>query len=853
MKKETIGILAHVDSGKTTLSEAILYKTGTIRKAGRVDRGDSFMDTDKTEQRRGITIFSNSASVISGNTELIIVDTPGHADFSSETERVLSVLDYAVLVISGTDGVQTHTETLWKMLENYGIPVFVFINKMDISENSRTDIIGGLKSGLSDACIDFTEISSVYDEIALCGEELFEAFENGTLSQTIISEAISKRKIFPCCFGSALKFEGINEFLSVLDKYTVQKSYGNEFGAKVYKITHDAQGERLTHMKITGGKLTAKDVLNIRQRDGGTLEEKVNQIRIYSGAKFKSVPYAEAGDICAVCGPCTTYPGLGTGTAKNDGKPFLTPVLNYRVILPDGTDKAAALAKFRILEEEDPCLNISWNSRLSEISVAIMGEIQLEILKTVIAERFGINVEFAYTSIAYLETIRGESCGIGHYEPLKHYAEVHVRLEALPRGSGIHFESECTENELAKNWQRLIKTHIFEKQHKGVMTGSPITDIKIVLTSGRAHLKHTEGGDFRQATYRAVRNALMNADSLLLEPWYRFRLKIPENFAGRAMTDITNMGGSFSQPEINGNFAEIEGSAPVSGIRGYQTEITAYTKGTGRITLTPDGYKEAPDAEKAITEIAYNAEADTENTADSVFCSHGAGFAVKWNEVGNFCHIPPKKKAEDNTAETEYRIKSYVSRAVNDSELMKIFEMTYGPVGKPVHTALKHREKPVKPYRSQVKPKDGKEYLLIDGYNIIFAWDDLKKLSDKSLDLARTTLINRLCNFRGICENEIILVFDAYKVKHNHGEVERIHNIDVVYTKEAETADMYIEKVSHDLSRNHKVRVATSDGLEQIIIIGNGAVRVTASDFKKELETAENRIKEYIYELNNSN
>lgn len=842
MKRVTIGILAHVDSGKTTLSESILYKTGIIRKLGRVDRGDSFMDTDGIERERGITVFSNSAAVRLENTELTLVDTPGHVDFSPETERTFSILDYAVLLVSGTDGVQSHTETLWKLLEDRQIPTFIFVNKMDISEIGKDAVLSDIRSKLSDRCIDFQD-ENLFDELALCDEKLFEAYEKSELSDSLISDSIQKRNIFPCYFGSALKSEGVEELLRGIDRFALSLAYSKDFGAKVYKITRDERGERLTHLKITGGELKVKDVINGISKSGEAWSEKVNQIRVYSGAKYKSEPSAKSGTLCAVTGLTETYPGLGLGCERSDASAVLKPVLNYRVILPNGCDPASALAKFRILEQEEPQLDISWNSKKSEICFKIMGEIQLDVLKRIIRERFDMEVDFSYSSIAYLETINGDAVGVGHYEPLRHYAEVRLKLEALPRGSGIVFSSECSENSLAKNWQRLILTHLNEKQHLGVLTGSPLTDIKITLTAGRAHLKHTEGGDFRQATYRAVRQGLMRAESVLLEPWYDFKLEVPNDCIGRAMTDITNMGGSFFQPEARGDFSVISGSAPVSEMRNYHTEVVAYSRGLGKLSLLPGGYKECKSSEKVIESIGYDAESDLENTPDSVFCSHGAGFTVKWDEVESYCHTEAEK---DKQTDFEERVKRYVAHAASDSELMKIFEMTYGSISKPVHTAMKTVKTPEKTYRSPVKKPSGREYLLIDGYNIIFAWEELKRLSEKSLDLARNTLINKLCNYRGFCDFEIILVFDAYKVKHSHGEVEHINNIDVVYTKEAETADMYIEKVSHELSKNHKVRVATSDGLEQIIIIGNGAVRITADDFIKEIETAENKIREYL-------
>ena len=842
MKRLVIGMIAHVDSGKTTLSEAMLYSAGEIRKLGRVDHGDAFLDTHSIERSRGITVFSKQAVMRYGDCDITLLDTPGHADFSAETERALQALDYAVLVISGTDGVQSHTETLWRLLTRYRIPAFIFVNKMDISAYEPSVLMGGLCNRLDSGCIDFSanrDRDEFYEESAMCDEGLMEEYlESGEVSPESLRRAIAERKIFPCFFGSALKMSGIEEFLKGLDFYTEQRDYPAEFGARVFKITEE-QNVRLTHMKITGGSLKVRSVID---------EEKINQIRIYSGTKFQAVDEVFAGAVCAVTGLAHSYSGQGIGAESNADTPLLEPVLTYKLILPPKTDLHTALVQMRKLEEEDPQLHVVWNEQAQEIHVQLMGEIQLEILKTVIAERFGYEAEFGTGSIVYKETISDTVEGVGHYEPLRHYAEVHLLLEPAERGSGLHFASDCHVDDLDRNWQRLILTHLEEKTHIGVLTGSPITDMKITLIAGRAHLKHTEGGDFRQATYRAVRQGLRSAKSVLLEPWYNFTLEIPSESVGRALSDMQRLSAEFEPPETLGETAVITGSAPVSEMQNYRSEVISYTHGKGRISLILKGYFPCHNAEKVIEEIGYDCDGDLENTADSVFCSHGAGFVVKWDEVPSHAHISGRKERTESADEeiTVQQVSSYRARIAEDKELMEIFERTYGKIKRDERHAM-HTEKhvPQKPHKAKPLPT-GPEYLLVDGYNIIFAWEDLNKLARENLDLARNTLINRLCNYQGFKQNNVIVVFDAYKVAGQHREVEQHHNVSVVYTKESETADSYIEKVTHELSKSHRVRVATSDGTEQIIILGNGAFRVSAAEFEDEVKRVEAAIREII-------
>lgn len=850
MKRLVIGMIAHVDSGKTTLSEAMLYRSGEIRRLGRVDNGDAFLDTHSIERSRGITVFSKQAVLQYGDCSLTILDTPGHADFSAETERALQALDYAVLVISGTDGVQSHTETLWRLLARYKVPTFIFVNKMDISAYDKTVLTGGLAEGLSRGCVNFSS-PDFFEEAALTDENLMNIFlETGEISDTEIANAVSERKLFPCFFGSALKLKGVDALLDGIERYTENKYDRPDFGAVVYKITDDS-GTRLTHIKITGGSLKVRAAIG---------EEKVSRIRVYSGAKFKAADEAFAGSVCAAEGLSKTFSGqrLGFEAEGEQGiAPLLEPVMTYRLLLPDSADKHTVLTQMRRLEEEDPQLHVLWNESLQEIHVRLMGRIQLEILQTVMAERFGLRAEFAEGSILYKETVAEPVEGVGHYEPLRHYAEVHLLLEPAERGSGLQFSADCREEVLDKNFQRLVLTHLEEKQHVGALTGSPITDMKITVVAGKAHLKHTEGGDFRQATYRAVRQGLRSAKSVLLEPWYGFRLEVPSENVGRAMSDLQRMNADFAPPTQNGSTAVLTGKVPASEFADYQSEVLSYTSGRGRLTFSLDGYYPCHNAEEVIAKIGYDCDGDLENTADSVFCSHGAGYVVPWHEVRGNMHVSSGISfgdSEDEAAEdfqiNPKQISDYRSRLAEDKELMEIFERTYGKINRDPRHAL-HTEKQVQIKKEKPVPmQTGEEYLLVDGYNIIFSWDELNAAAKENLDLARSMLINTLCNYQGFRQCHLILVFDAYKVKGNVREVEQIHNISVVYTKEAETADMYIEKVTNSLKnetgKNHRVRVATSDGTEQIIILGNGAYRVSANEFHEEVKLVEKAIREYI-------
>lgn len=856
MKKISIGIFAHVDSGKTTLSEALMYCSGNISKLGRVDHKNSFLDTFSLERDRGITIFSKQAVLKYNQTEFTLLDTPGHVDFSAEAERTLQVLDYAILVISGTDGVQSHTHTLWKLLRKYNVPCFIFVNKMDLDGADKQLVLAQLKSKLSDCCVDFSskEADGFYESIALCDESLLDKYyENDYIDNDDITDAINKRKIFPCMFGSALKLTGVEEFLNCLDSYTKMPKYGSKFGAKVYKIAEDNRGVRLTFLKVTGGSIKVREVLQSPQNVNN---EKINQIRIYSGEKFTTVDEAFSGSICAVTGVTFTRSGDGLGEEKNAGLPVLEPVLNYKAELPSDVDIHTALEKFKILESEDPQLNVIWNERLGEIHIQLMGEIQLEVLQCIIAERFNMNVKFGKGNIIYKETISNTVEGVGHFEPLRHYAEVHLIMKPGKRDSGVIIKSECSEDVLDKNWQRLILTHLYEKTHIGVLTGSPVTDIEIILASGKAHAKHTEGGDFRQATYRAVRQGLRTADSILLEPVYEFTLEVPNENIGRAMADIQRMYGSFNPPVTEEKYAVITGVAPVSTMGDYTKEVMQYTHGKGRLVCSLKGYEPCHNADEIISEIGYDCDSDVDNPCDSVFCSHGAGHTVKWCDVPKHMHLPSVlQPVRNERAETEIKFSKYKTQEdifALDKELMQIFEQTYGPVRKrSFNERIRHKKTETntvneKSKRKSVPKYTGEEYLLVDGYNVIFSWDNLRNISERTLDGARNSLINILCNYQGYRKCELILVFDAYKVNGNHREIEKVNNISIVYTKEAETADMYIEKVSHKLAKNHKVRVVTSDGLEQVIILGNGALRVSSKAFFEEVKQAEEEIREII-------
>ena len=846
MKRLVIGILAHVDSGKTTLSEGLLYLSGEIMRQGRVDHGDSFLDTNEIERDRGITIFSKQAVLHTNNAEFTLLDTPGHVDFASETERTLAALDYAILVISGSDGVQSHTETLWRLLRRYNIPTFIFVNKTDLPSFDKKSVCSDLKKRLSDACLDFkNQDSDFFESAAMADDSLLEEYtETDNISCASLISAIAAGKIFPCFFGSALKNDGIGEFLKALDFYTQNKSYPDSFGAKIFKIADDDKGRRLAYMKITGGSLKVKTVLS-----NGTWSEKANEVRIYSGTKYQSVQEAFAGSICAVTGLTKAAAGEGLGFEKNSLPLVCEPVFTYSVKITDGTDINEVLAVFRKLEQEETQLHIIWNEHLRKIDVQIMGEVQLEVLKRILAERFGISVEFEGGSIIYKETISDMAEGVGHYEPLRHYAEVHLLLESAPRGSGLTFSSRCSEDVLNKNWQRLILTHLKEKTHTGVLTGSPITDIKITLINGRAHQKHTEGGDFRQATYRAVRQGLMQANNILLEPYYDFSLEIPTESAGRAMTDLQQMGADFSAPLTDGEMSVISGSAPISAIREYHKEVISYTRGRGRLQCIFKGYEPCKNQEEIVSKIGYDCESDPENSADSVFCAHGSGFIVKWDKVFDYMHIPAMKLHEEEiTPHAAPRTTSAI--LAGDDELLRIFEQTYGKIQRKLPQKLKTTKEKTS-YKTKVSPVLP-EYLLIDGYNIVFAWDELKKVAEKSLDDARILLISRICNYRAMRQNNVILVFDAYKVKGMQREIENIHGVSVVYTKEAETADAYIEKTSRELCKNYRVRVATSDNLEQMIIFGHGARRTSAGEFHTEVETAEQEMREFVKNNNQS-
>ena len=856
MENIVMGILAHVDAGKTTLSEGMLYLSGTVRKLGRVDHKDAFLDTYSLERDRGITIFSKQAVFSLGNRRINLLDTPGHVDFSAEMERTLQVLDYAVLVISGADGVQGHTETLWKLLKLYEIPTFIFINKMDQPGTDRESLLTELKERLDEGCIVFGKGKNVesLEEIAMTDEAVLDYFmEHETVRNEDICRLIRERKIFPCYFGSALKLDGVQELLAGFEEYMKPFDGKKEFGARVFKISRDDKGERLTFLKVTGGKLVVKMPIN--------KEEKINQIRIYSGAKYEAVNEVEAGGVCAVTGLSSSYIGQGLGVEKGTAAPFLEPVLTYQMILPEGADTTKVLRELKQLEEEEPLLNIVWNPALEEIHVQLMGEVQTEILKTMIAERFHLDVEFGTGKIVYKETIKSPVVGVGHYEPLRHYAEVHLKMEPLEAGSGLVFDTDCSEDVLDRNWQRLILTHLQEREHPGVLTGAPITDMKITIVAGRAHLKHTEGGDFRQATYRAVRQGLKSAESVLLEPWYSFVLEVPSEQVGRAMSDIGQMNGSFEGPEAEDKqgMVRLTGTAPASEMRDYQREVWAYTKGRGRITLTLKGYEPCHNAEEVIEEIGYDSERDVDNPTGSVFCAHGAGFLVKWDEVPEYMHIKEDFLAEKPGIEQDEMMAvqmgnhcnysgGYSSSYDDDPELLTIMEREFGSKQKERDRYSSYRKQTVStPVRHTTVIKENepkKEYLLVDGYNIIFAWEELNELAKASIDAARNKLMDILSNYQGFIGCTLILVFDAYKVKGNQGEVQKYHNIYVVYTKEAETADQYIEKTTHEIGRKYKVTVATSDALEQVIVMGQGAYRISARDFYEEVERTEKQIRE---------
>jgi len=873
-KQITMGILAHVDAGKTTLSEGILYTCKAIRKLGRVDHQDAFLDTNTLERNRGITIFSKQAECTLGEFGMTFLDTPGHVDFSAEMERTLQVLDYAILVISGADGVQGHTETLWRLLSRYQIPVFLFINKMDQPGTDREALLAEVKEKLDANCVEFSADQTDEEwkeQVAVCDEQVMEAYLEGEeISREQIRQMIRERKLFPCYFGSALKMTGVEEFLDDLKLRIRETSYPETFGAKIYKITRDNQGERLTHMKITGGTLKVKSVLS-NGRPGetgeGIWQEKVNQIRIYSGEKYTMVSEVKAGTVCAVTGLTATYPGQGLGSEQASDMPVLEPVLSYRIGLPTEVNVHQALLQLRQLEEEEPLLHIVWNETLGEIYAQVMGEVQIEILKSLIKERFGMAVTFDEGNIVYKETILEPVEGVGHFEPLRHYAEVHLLLEPGETGSGLTFTTDCSEDVLDRNWQRLILTHLEEREHKGVLIGAPITDMKITLLTGRAHIKHTEGGDFRQATYRAVRQGLRKAKSQLLEPYYEFRLEVPSEQVGRSMTDIQKMLGEFDPPKTEGEMTVLTGSAPVVTMRDYQKEVISYTSGRGRLSCTLKGYYPCHNQEEVVEAVGYDPEADLENPTGSVFCAHGAGFVVNWDQVEEYMHVESGWNApagQETKPEKPVTAKNWKEEnekyLATEKELEEIFERTYGPIrklgeeppaGRSVKGWKKSRRDPLEGYGKstsdykQKKTPDGeKEYLLVDGYNIIFAWEDLKELAAVNIDGAREKLMDILCNYQGFKKSTLILIFDAYKVKGNPGSVETYHNIHVVYTKEAETADQYIEKTVHEIGRKYRVTVATSDQLEQVIILGQGGQRMSARELLEDVIEVSHQIRE---------
>ncbi len=884
-----IGILAHVDAGKTTLSEALLYTAGALRKLGRVDHQNAFLDNFSLERERGITIFSKQANFSWKGLDITLLDTPGHVDFSAEMERTLQVLDYCVLVINGADGVQGHTATLWKLLKKYEIPTLLFVNKMDQQGTDKEALLREFQNKLSSCCLEFGfEPDSEFgrelteEDLSMCSEELLEEYlEEGRLSESAVAKAVAERKVFPCYFGSALRLEGVEALLEGLRRYSVVREYAEEFGARVYKISRDSAGNRLTHMKVTGGMLKVKMPLNNRNSAASEeecWEEKADSLRIYGGGGFQAVDMVRAGGICAVTGLSRTFVGQGLGYERENELPVLVPVLTYRLVLPEGADVVKVLGQMRSLEEELPELHVVWRESIREIHVQVMGEVQTEILKSLIAERFGLEVDFADGRLLYKETIAAPVEGIGHFEPLRHYAEVHLLLEPGERGSGLTFASACAEDDLDKNWQRLIMTHLEEKTHLGVLTGSPITDLKITLLAGRAHIKHTEGGDFRQATYRALRQGLMQAESVLLEPVFSFTLEIPTEQLGRAMSDVQRMCGSFEPPGTEGEFSILTGSAPVSTMRDYQREVNAYTRGRGRLVCTLKGYEPCHNGEEVIAEIGYDAEGDLENPSSSVFCAHGAGFVVNWREVPDYAHVESgwSSVGADAHCETEYAgFRPEITGGKRDSqtgggrsdyitqeEIEEIFQRTYGKssqsyapyryyqqnTGSSMHGSSNEmemaREQSGKYAARSAKTEKKEAYFLVDGYNIIFAWEDLRSLAEVNIDSARDRLIDICCNFQGYLGATLILVFDAYKVKGNPGSVQKYHNIYVVYTKEAETADQYIEKTVHEIGRKHHVTVATSDALEQMIIWGEGAIRLSARGFREAVEEAGQRAKE---------
>ena len=846
MKRLTTGIMAHVDAGKTTLTEAMLYLTGNIRRLGRVDHGDAFLDTQELERERGITIYAKQAILRRGDLELTLVDTPGHVDFSAETERALQVLDCAILVVSAADGVQGHTETLWQLLEEAGVPVFLFVNKMDQPNEGKVAILKQLEGRLGHGFVDMADPEARGEGAALCSEELMERYLSGEeFTQEELAALVVQRQLFPVYFGSALQVEGVEELLDGIEAYTLEPEWPQDFGARVFKITRDERGERLTWLKVTGGQLRVREVLH-----GPNWEEKVNQIRLYSGAKFTAVDVAPAGTVCAVTGLTHTTAGEGLGAEENWTGPRLEPVLSYQVIPPEGTDASTLLERLRRLEEEDPQLQVEWEAHAEQVRVKLMGQVHREVLERELRRRFDLDVTFGPGSIVYLETLAKPVEGVGHFEPLRHYAEVHLLLEPLERGAGIQIDTVCPEDVLDGNWQRLILTHLVEKQHVGVLTGSPITDLKLTLLTGKGHLKHTEGGDFRQATYRAIRQGLMMGETILLEPWYTFRLEVPGESVGRAMTDVQRMCGEFEGPQMRGETAVLTGSLPVSEVGDYWSQVAAYTQGRGRFSCRLDGYRPCHNTQQVVEERGYDPDRDVDNPSGSVFCDHGAGVHVPWNEVRSHMHVdsgwmPEEERARKAQPAPQYQ-RGYASQVALDKELEEIFARTYGAVKPRAFHSVKATTKPKERPWKGLKQRTGKDYLLVDGYNIIHAWEDLSALAREDLDGARAKLIDLLRNYQSWRGCQVIVVFDAYKVKGGKGAVERLGDLYVVYTKEAETADMYIERTTYQLSRDNRVRVATSDGLEQMIILGHGAQRMSAAELKYETDQVMAQIRDTI-------
>ena len=846
MRRLTTGILAHVDAGKTTLTEAMLYVTGAIRALGRVDHGDAFLDTQELERERGITIYAKQAILRRGELELTLVDTPGHVDFSAETERALQVLDCAILVVSAPDGVQGHTETLWQLLEEAGVPVFVFVNKMDQPNPGKAELLRQLENRLGQGFVDMADPQARGEGAALCSEELMERYLSGEeLTREELAALVVQRQLFPVYFGAALQAEGVEQLLDGVEAYTLEPEWPQDFGARVFKITRDDRGERLTWLKVTGGQLRVREMLH-----GPDWEEKVNQIRLYSGAKFTAPDAAPAGTVCAVTGLTHTWAGEGLGAEENWTGPRLEPVLSYQVIPPEGVDAATLLERLRRLEEEDPQLQVEWEPHTQQVRVKLMGQVHREVLERELRRRFALDVTFGPGSIVYLETIAGAVEGVGHFEPLRHYAEVHLLLEPLERGAGIQIDTLCPEDVLDGNWQRLILTHLVEKQHLGVLTGSPITDVKLTLLTGKGHLKHTEGGDFRQATYRAVRQGLMMGESILLEPWYTFRLEVPGESVGRAMTDVQRMCGELEGPQMRGETAVLTGSLPVSEVGDYWSQVAAYTQGRGRFSCRLDGYRPCHNTPQVVEGRGYDPDRDVDNPSGSVFCDHGSGVYIPWNEVRAHMHVDSGwRPAGEPPVPAQPQVRpsrGYASQVALDKELEEIFARTYGAVKPrafhPVKPVSKPKEKPWK----GLKPRTGKDYLLVDGYNIIHAWEELSALAREDLDGARAKLIDLLRNYQSWRGCQVIVVFDAYKIKGGKGSVEQLGDLYVVYTKEAETADMYIERTTYQLSRDNRVRVATSDGLEQMIILGHGAVRMSAAELKYEVDQVMGQIRSAI-------